>query len=133
MNVIRYCNLDESLQDEDSLACLHALERLYKTRELDYMSYFVLRMFENTEVALDDPKRFRMELTFSRGADLSPLEVMIACQYSLPNMNYEATVCVPFIYCYLDCLRGMQSNIRGEIVRCLEELPKGFGSSNFNN
>lgn len=28
------------------------------------------------QVALEDPKRFRIELTFSRGADLSPLEVM---------------------------------------------------------
>lgn len=75
MNVLRYCNLDESLQGEESLVCLSALERLFKTKELDYMSYIVLRMFENTEqVAQDDPKRFRIELTFSRGADLSPLE-----------------------------------------------------------
>lgn len=28
------------------------------------------------QVALEDPKRFRVEMTFSRGADLSPLEVM---------------------------------------------------------
>ena len=28
------------------------------------------------QVALEDPKRFRIEMTFSRGADLSPLEVM---------------------------------------------------------
>jgi len=27
------------------------------------------------QVDLEDPKRFRIELTFSRGADLSPLEV----------------------------------------------------------
>ncbi|XP_010550091.1 PREDICTED: inositol hexakisphosphate and diphosphoinositol-pentakisphosphate kinase 2-like isoform X2 [Tarenaya hassleriana] len=74
MNVLRYCNLDESLQGEESLVCKNALERLCKTKELDYMSYIVLRMFENTEVPLDDPKRFRIELTFSRGADLSPLE-----------------------------------------------------------
>ncbi|KAF5958515.1 hypothetical protein HYC85_005740 [Camellia sinensis] len=74
MNVLRYCNLDESLQGEDSLVCRSALERLHKTKELDYMSYIVLRMFENTEVALEDPKRFRIEMTFSRGADLSPLE-----------------------------------------------------------
>ncbi|KAL9257942.1 Inositol hexakisphosphate and diphosphoinositol-pentakisphosphate kinase VIP2-like protein [Drosera capensis] len=133
MNVLRYCNLDESLQGEDSLVCHSALERLFRTKELDYMSYVVLRMFENTEVgaafvlgtlhvgiailnailelcsnneemgfssktleetyfrlrktvryvfltgfelqvALEDPKRFRIELTFSRGADLSPLE-----------------------------------------------------------
>ncbi|KAG9455748.1 hypothetical protein H6P81_000256 [Aristolochia fimbriata] len=74
MNVLRYCNLDESLQGEASLVCQSALDRLYKTRELDYMSYIVFRLFENTEVALEDPKRFRIEMTFSRGADLSPLE-----------------------------------------------------------
>ncbi|KAL6325331.1 hypothetical protein AAG906_023176 [Vitis piasezkii] len=74
MNVLRYCNLDDSLLGEDSLVCDNALERLYRTKELDYMSYLVLRMFENTEVALEDPKRFRIEMTFSRGADLSPLE-----------------------------------------------------------
>lgn len=28
------------------------------------------------QVALEDPKRFRIEMAFSRGADLSPLEVM---------------------------------------------------------
>lgn len=50
MNVLRYCNLDESLQGEDSMFCDNALERLFKTKELDYMSYIVLRMFENTEV-----------------------------------------------------------------------------------
>ncbi|XP_056866119.1 inositol hexakisphosphate and diphosphoinositol-pentakisphosphate kinase VIP1 isoform X1 [Raphanus sativus] len=74
MNVLRYCNLDESLQGEESLICQNALERLCKTKELDYMSYIVLRLFENTEVSLEDPMRFRIELTFSRGADLSPLE-----------------------------------------------------------
>lgn len=50
MNVLRYCNLDESLQGEESLICQNALERLCKTKELDYMSYIVLRLFENTEV-----------------------------------------------------------------------------------
>lgn len=50
MNVLRYCNLDDSLQGEESLICQNGLERLFETRELDYMSYIVLRMFENTEV-----------------------------------------------------------------------------------
>ncbi|KAF7802928.1 inositol hexakisphosphate and diphosphoinositol-pentakisphosphate kinase 2-like isoform X1 [Senna tora] len=95
MNVIRYCNMDESLQGEDSLVYLNALERLFRTKELDYMSYIVLRMFENTEVALDDPKRFRMELTFSRGADLSPLEkndseaTSLHQEHTLPIMGPE--------------------------------------------
>lgn len=50
MNVLRYCNWDESLEEEESLVCYNALERLFRTKELDYMSYIVLRMFENTEV-----------------------------------------------------------------------------------
>ena len=50
MNVLRYCNLDESLLDEESLVCDSALERLSKTKELDYMSYIVLKMYENKEV-----------------------------------------------------------------------------------
>ncbi|KAK4834378.1 hypothetical protein QYF36_021625 [Acer negundo] len=95
MNVLRYCNLDESLQGEDSLVCQNALERLYNTKELDYMSYIVLRMFENTAVALEDPKRFRIELTFSRGADLSPLEkndseaASLHQEHTLPIMGPE--------------------------------------------
>ncbi|XXG64213.1 hypothetical protein AAC387_Pa05g2221 [Persea americana] len=95
MNVLRYCNLDESLQGEASLVCHSALERLFKTRELDYMSYIVFRMFENTEVALEDPKRFRIEMTFSRGADLSPLEfddgeaALLHQEHTLPIMGPE--------------------------------------------
>ncbi|KAG4925775.1 hypothetical protein JHK87_051315 [Glycine soja] len=95
MNVLRYCNWDESLLDEESLVCYNALERLYKTKELDYMSYIVLRMFENTEVALEDPKRFRIELTFSRGADLSPLQkndseaASLHQEHTLPIMGPE--------------------------------------------
>ncbi|KAL1322656.1 hypothetical protein HN51_006140 [Arachis hypogaea] len=95
MNVLRYCNLDESLQEEESLVCHNALDRLYKTKELDYMSYIVLRMFENTEVDLEDPKRFRIELTFSRGADLSPLEkndseaASLHQEHTLPIMGPE--------------------------------------------
>ncbi|KAG2714385.1 hypothetical protein I3760_03G024000 [Carya illinoinensis] len=95
VNVLRYCNLDESLQGEDSLFFHTALDRLYRTKELDYMSYIVLRMFENTEVALEDPKRFRIEITFSRGADLSPLEKIdseaasLHQEHTLPIMGPE--------------------------------------------
>ncbi|KAI3462959.1 hypothetical protein Pfo_019622 [Paulownia fortunei] len=95
MNVLRYCNLDESLEGEPSLVCDNALERLYRTKELDYMSYIVLRLFENTEVALEDPKRFRIEMTFSRGADLSPLErndseaASLHQEHTLPIMGPE--------------------------------------------
>ncbi|KAG8062147.1 hypothetical protein GUJ93_ZPchr0003g18093 [Zizania palustris] len=95
MNVLRYCNLDESLQGEDSLVCQSALDRLHRTRELDYMSNIVLRMFENTEVPLEDERRFRIEMTFSRGADLSPLEdktsetSSLLQEHTLPIMGPE--------------------------------------------
>ncbi|KAL0343922.1 UNVERIFIED_CONTAM: Inositol hexakisphosphate and diphosphoinositol-pentakisphosphate kinase VIP2 [Sesamum angustifolium] len=95
MNVLRYCNLDESLQGEASLVSDNALERLCRTKELDYMSYIVLRLFEDTEVALEDPKRFRIEMTFSRGADLSPLEgndseaASLHQEHTLPIMGPE--------------------------------------------
>jgi hypothetical protein len=41
--------------------------------------FFVFLFFKKLtlQVALEDPKRFRIEMTFSRGADLSPLEVSI--------------------------------------------------------
>ncbi|CAJ1946909.1 unnamed protein product [Sphenostylis stenocarpa] len=95
MNVLRYCNLDESLEEEEGLVCHNALERLSKTKELDYMSHIVLRMFENTEVALEDSRRYRIELTYSRGADLSPLEkegsecTSLHQEHTLPIMGPE--------------------------------------------
>lgn len=95
MNVLRYCNLDESLQGEPGIVCDNGLERLFRTKELDYMSYIVLRLFEDTEVALEDPKRFRIEMTFSRGADLSPLEsndseaTSLHQEHTLPIMGPE--------------------------------------------
>ena len=45
--------------------------------ELSYVIYllnFVLTL--KLQVPLEDPKRYRVELTYSRGADLSPLEVI---------------------------------------------------------
>ena len=51
---------------------------IYAICKLDfnlYLSNFILTL--KSQVALEDPKRYRIELTFSRGADLSPLEVII--------------------------------------------------------
>eukprot|EP00258_Populus_trichocarpa_P028734 XP_024444753.1 inositol hexakisphosphate and diphosphoinositol-pentakisphosphate kinase VIP2 isoform X7 [Populus trichocarpa] len=47
-----------------------------------------------TSVALEDPKRFRIEMTFSRGADLSPLEndseaTSLHQEHTLPIMGPE--------------------------------------------
>lgn len=52
-----------------------ALRMLDGTRELDYLTHMVLRMYENVDVPLSDPRRFRVDLTFSPGSALSPVEV----------------------------------------------------------
>jgi len=51
---------------------------------LEYVlcSFFSISFIDFTlafkfQVALEDPKRFRIELTFSHGDDLSPFEVVI--------------------------------------------------------
>ncbi|CAI5526014.1 unnamed protein product, partial [Closterium sp. Naga37s-1] len=75
MNVLRFCQLDDSLQGEASLLSPDAMTRLYETRELDYLTHVVLRMYENVEVDLNDPRRFRVEIMFSPGSAVSPLEV----------------------------------------------------------
>ncbi|KAJ7538636.1 hypothetical protein O6H91_11G057700 [Diphasiastrum complanatum] len=74
INVLRYCHLDESLQGEPGLVTNAALLRIHETKELDYLTHVVLRMYENTAVTLDDPRRFRIELMFSSGAAVSPIE-----------------------------------------------------------
>ncbi|CAM6083123.1 unnamed protein product [Calypogeia fissa] len=74
INVLRYCYLDDALQGENSLVSCTALHRLFETKELDYLTHVVIRMYENTLVPLEDPQRFRIELMFSTGAAVSPLE-----------------------------------------------------------
>ncbi|OAE33561.1 hypothetical protein AXG93_2139s1140 [Marchantia polymorpha subsp. ruderalis] len=75
INVLRYCYLDDTLCGESSLVSDEALQRLFQVKELDYLTHVVLRMYENTAVPLEDSKRFRIELMFSSGAALSPLQV----------------------------------------------------------
>lgn len=50
INVLRYCYLDDALQGESSLVSPAALHRLFDTKELDYLTHVVLRMYENTLV-----------------------------------------------------------------------------------
>ncbi|KDD72813.1 hypothetical protein H632_c2864p0, partial [Helicosporidium sp. ATCC 50920] len=46
------------------------------TRELDYMTHCVIRMFENKRIPIGDPARFRMEVLFSPGAAFNPTMVV---------------------------------------------------------
>ncbi|KAH9540609.1 hypothetical protein CY35_14G013900 [Sphagnum magellanicum] len=75
INILWYCHLDDSLKGEPGLVSNEGLQHLSEIKELDYLTHIVLRMFENIAVPLEDPKRFRIELMFSNGAAVSPLEV----------------------------------------------------------
>lgn len=48
-------------------------------------------MSQLLQVSLEDPKRFRIEMTFSRGADISTLEVILIpfkCYGKLPFQHF---------------------------------------------
>lgn len=55
------------------------------------------------QVALEDPKRFRVEITFSRGADLSPLEVkwvepeLSSTRLNSVNLLWVRVPCLTFV------------------------------------
>lgn len=51
INVLRYCHFDDKLRDQEPLISEEALQRLYETKELDYLTHIVLRLYENTEVS----------------------------------------------------------------------------------
>ncbi|CAK9231089.1 unnamed protein product [Sphagnum troendelagicum] len=74
INILWYCHLDDSLKGKPGLVLNEGLQCISEIKELDYLTHIVLRMFENTAVLLEDPTTFRIELMFSNGAALSPLE-----------------------------------------------------------
>lgn len=73
VNVLRYCHLALS---RNSIIGESGESLLNSTQELDYMTHVVLRMFENKNLPLRDPGRFRVEILFSPGAAHSPYEVI---------------------------------------------------------
>lgn len=75
VNVLRYCHLGMGAGAQGLLS--EAGQRvLHESRELDYMTHIVFRMFENKRLPLDDPGRFRVEFLFSPGAAHDPYEVV---------------------------------------------------------
>lgn len=63
LNVLRYgsSSTGQRAVTDAGLAALDAVT------EYDYLSYILLRMYENTSYDITDPKRFRVELSFSPG------------------------------------------------------------------
>ena len=54
------------------------LQALDEISEYDYLSHILLRMFENEAYSITDPRRFRVELSFSPGC-----VIVVVCSCSL--------------------------------------------------
>ena len=48
------------------------LEKLKRISDLDYCSHIIFRLFENLNVDLDNPNRFRLEIMMSPGSSDDP-------------------------------------------------------------
>ena len=47
-------------------------QKLRNISDLDYCSHIIFRLFENLNVDLDNPKRFRLEIYMSPGSNKDP-------------------------------------------------------------
>ncbi|GLD99008.1 hypothetical protein PINS_up007726 [Pythium insidiosum] len=70
LNVLRYGRSDCPIKSPIGEEAKRWIEDI---PELCYMTHFVVRVFERFQYAADDPQRFRLEISFSPGADQDPL------------------------------------------------------------
>lgn len=81
INVLRYCYLDDALQGENSLVSCAALHRLFDTKELDYLTHVVLRMYENTLVCMSNGGDRKSSFLFS-------IKTYCYCYFSRIHLTY---------------------------------------------
>ena len=71
LNVLRFAGVD----DNYSVLSERGREVINNTRELCFLTQVVIRVFEDTNRPIEDPKRFRVEILFSPGATATPLHI----------------------------------------------------------
>ena len=70
LNVFRFSQCSSK-----GLLSEHGTSIVNATRELCYLTQIVMRVFEDNRRALDDPRRFRVEVLFSPGAAATPSHI----------------------------------------------------------
>lgn len=70
LNVLRFAK-----EEHSSLLSAAGRDYINHTPELCYLTQVVFRLFENTSLPMEDPKRFRVEILFSPGATAPPLHL----------------------------------------------------------
>ncbi|CAM9730098.1 unnamed protein product [Pylaiella littoralis] len=68
LNVLRF-----PIGKHEAVVTEEAMRMLSRTKELCYLTSFVIRLFEDTEKAPEDPARFRVEILFSPGVVKHPM------------------------------------------------------------
>eukprot|EP00644_Phytophthora_capsici_P015103 jgi/Phyca11/537026/estExt2_fgenesh1_pg.C_PHYCAscaffold_710040 len=87
--------------------------------ELCYMTHFVVRVFERVQFSLDDPQRFRVEISVSPGADQDPLisdpekQVEVA---PLKIISREGLTCQELVDYVADCIDYAEQNEIKEMI-----------------
>lgn len=71
LNCMRFAGKEGS----EPILSEHGLDFINRTRELCYLTQIVIRLFEDTHLPMDDPRRFRVEILFSPGATATPLHI----------------------------------------------------------
>lgn len=81
--------------------------------ELCYMTHFVVRVFERFQYAPDDPQRFRMEISFSPGADQDPLNEDVSKHLEvspLKIISRDGVTCQDLVEYFADVIAYAEKN-----------------------
>eukprot|EP00002_Diphylleia_rotans_P026520 TRINITY_DN5292_c0_g1_i1.p1 TRINITY_DN5292_c0_g1~~TRINITY_DN5292_c0_g1_i1.p1 ORF type:complete len:1323 (-),score=291.62 TRINITY_DN5292_c0_g1_i1:199-4167(-) len=73
LNVLRHTS--DVYENAPPIISARCAERVRDQTEIDYLTQIVFRLYENPSKSLDDPTRFRLEISMSPGANQSPWEV----------------------------------------------------------
>lgn len=117
LNVLRYgreeCPIKSPIGEE-------ARKWVEDIPELCYMTHFALRVFERVQFPLNDPQRFRVEISVSPGADQDPLTSDPEKQLEvapLKIISREGLTCQELVDYVADCIAYAEQNEIKEISR----------------
>jgi len=100
LNVLRFQS-----EEENSLGCLlsqSGRNLISKAPELCYLTQIIIRLFENPMRDFNDPKRFRIEILFSPGANATPLH-MAEMDRDSDNSRFDSSPLELISKDYLTC------------------------------
>uniref|UniRef100_M4BKI9 Inositol hexakisphosphate and diphosphoinositol-pentakisphosphate kinase n=1 Tax=Hyaloperonospora arabidopsidis (strain Emoy2) TaxID=559515 RepID=M4BKI9_HYAAE len=116
LNVLRYgrdeCTIKSPIGEESR-------KWIEDIPELCYMTHFVVRVFERIQHSLEDPQRFRVEISVSPGADQDPLvsdpekQIKVA---PLKIISREGLTCQELVDYVTDCIGYAEENEVKEMI-----------------